>query len=214
MKTTLTAIMITIFFLTPAICFSAYRIHLKDGREFVTDRYWQEGAMIKFKRYGGLIGIQKDRVLEIEETEDLPEGKAVPAETGAVTTKDKPGGEEQPQDQPKGELTEQEGAGEAEKNKEKAKESEKSVGQEEAAVKNGSKKDPKIMGEFKALEQRFESRRNMSINELSELKNALTVLRDTIISEYSEEDYRVEIRKIADMRFFLTDLIVRKGKNQ
>ncbi|MDZ7696948.1 MAG: hypothetical protein U5R49_08535 [Deltaproteobacteria bacterium] len=53
MKTTLTAILITVFFLTPALCFSAYRIHLKDGREFTTDRYWEDGDQIKFERFGG-----------------------------------------------------------------------------------------------------------------------------------------------------------------
>ncbi|MDZ7696960.1 MAG: hypothetical protein U5R49_08595 [Deltaproteobacteria bacterium] len=84
MKTTLTAIMITVFFLTPALCFSAYRIHLKDGREFVTDRYWLEGGQIKFKRFGGVIGIQKELVREIEEVEDIPE-------QGAPTKREKAG---------------------------------------------------------------------------------------------------------------------------
>lgn len=144
----------------------------------------------------------KRLVKGIEEIEDLPEEKATSSETEA------------PQDEAKAEETQQEGAAEAEKNKQKAKESEKRVGQEEAAVKNDAKKDPKIMGEFKALEQKFESRKNMPIDLLIELKNELTALRDTIISYYSEEDHREELRKIADMRFFLTDLILRKPKNQ
>jgi len=214
MKKFLTAIVSSLFLLSPTTGFAAYVIHLKDGTNFVTDQYVEEGDQIKFKRYGGLIGVEKDRVSEIEQIEDLPEVKAVPNETEAPTAKQKTGKQEALQDEGKGEGTQQEGATEAEKNKQKAKESEKRVGQEEAAVKNDAKKDPKIMAEFKALEQRFESRKNMFINELIELKNALTALRDTIISNYSEEDYRVEINKIADMRFFLTDLILRKPKNQ
>ena len=54
---------ITIFgigiLLYPLICFASYVIHLKDGREFATDRYYEEGDEIKFKRYGKVIGIQK-----------------------------------------------------------------------------------------------------------------------------------------------------------
>ena len=71
---------ITIFgigiLLYPLICFASYVIHLKDGREFATERYYEEGDQIKFKRYGGIIGIQKALVKEVEEIEDLPEKKA------------------------------------------------------------------------------------------------------------------------------------------
>jgi len=61
----------------PLICFCSYIIHLKDGREFTIDRYYEEGDQIKFKRYGGVIGIEKGLVREIEEIEDVEE---VPAE--------------------------------------------------------------------------------------------------------------------------------------
>ena len=59
MKKLLTAIAAAVFFIYPAFSFSSYIIHLKDGREFATDRYYEEGDQIKFKRYGGVIGIQK-----------------------------------------------------------------------------------------------------------------------------------------------------------
>jgi len=75
MKKILTAITVAVFIIYPSICFASYVIHLKDGREFVTDRYWEEGDQIKFKRYGGAVGIQKDQVKEIEEVEALPEEK-------------------------------------------------------------------------------------------------------------------------------------------
>jgi len=60
MKKLLTAITAAVFILCPAFSFSSYVIHLKDGREFATDRYYEEGDQIKFKRYGGVIGIQQD----------------------------------------------------------------------------------------------------------------------------------------------------------
>jgi len=78
MKTILTLIAVAIFLIYPSICFSSYIIHLKDGREFVTDRYWEEGDQIKFKRYGGVIGIQGIK--------DLPdEQDAMARQTASLT---------------------------------------------------------------------------------------------------------------------------------
>jgi len=59
MKKLLTAIAAAVFIIYPCVCFASYVIHLKDGREFATDRYYEEGGQIKFKRYGGIIGIEK-----------------------------------------------------------------------------------------------------------------------------------------------------------
>ena len=62
MKKLLTAIAAAVFLIYPCVTSALYIIHLKDGREFATDRYYEEGDQIKFKRYGGVIGIQKDLV--------------------------------------------------------------------------------------------------------------------------------------------------------
>lgn len=59
MKKILTAIAAAVFVIYPCVCFASYVIHLKDGREFATEQYYEEGDQIKFKRYGGAIGIQK-----------------------------------------------------------------------------------------------------------------------------------------------------------
>lgn len=64
---------IVVFF--PLVCTAAYVIHLEDGRSFTTSEYREEGDQIKFKRFGGIIGIPKDQVKEIEEIEDFPEEK-------------------------------------------------------------------------------------------------------------------------------------------
>ena len=71
MKKILTAIAAAVFVVYPSLCFASYIIHLKDGREFVTDRYYEEGDQIKFKRYGGVIGIEKDLVREMELVEEV-----------------------------------------------------------------------------------------------------------------------------------------------
>ena len=66
-----------IIFMPPMICSAAWVIHLKDGRSFTTNEYREEGDQIKFERYGGLIGIPRDQVVDIEEIADEPE-KEVP----------------------------------------------------------------------------------------------------------------------------------------
>ena len=78
MKKLLTGIAMAVFVIYPCISFASYVIHLKDGREFATEQYSEEGDQIKFKKYGGVIGIQKDLVREIEvieDVEELPEEK-------------------------------------------------------------------------------------------------------------------------------------------
>ncbi|HZD41328.1 MAG TPA: hypothetical protein VE131_11435 [Terriglobales bacterium] len=50
---------------------AAFVIKLRNGNEFVTSRYWQEGKQIMFDTYGGVFGIDKGFVLKIE-TSDKP----------------------------------------------------------------------------------------------------------------------------------------------
>ena len=48
MKKLLTAIAAAVFIIYPCFVSASYIIHLKDGREFATDRYYEEGEQIKF----------------------------------------------------------------------------------------------------------------------------------------------------------------------
>jgi len=72
------------FLIYPSVCLSSYLIELKNGRRFITNQYWEEGNQVKFFYYGGEVGIQKDFVQEIKDS-DLPykeevfEEKAPPA---------------------------------------------------------------------------------------------------------------------------------------
>ena len=59
------------FFICPSICFSSYLIELKNGSTFIINHYWKEGRQIKFYYYGGVVGIEKEFVREIRES-DLP----------------------------------------------------------------------------------------------------------------------------------------------
>ena len=47
---------------------AAYVIKLKNGNEFLTGRYWQEGTQVMFDTYGGVFGIDRSFVIIIEET--------------------------------------------------------------------------------------------------------------------------------------------------
>jgi hypothetical protein len=100
MKRILTAIFTAVFLLFPIASFSGYVIHLKDGTQFVTDQYFEEGGQIKFTRYGGLIGIEKDRISKIEETEppaEPPEKKKMPAEEKASPAAEETSKKEEPE---------------------------------------------------------------------------------------------------------------------
>jgi len=66
------AVMVTlIFFICPSICFSSYLIELNNGSAFIINHYWKEGGQIKFYYYGGVVGIKKEFVRKIRES-DLP----------------------------------------------------------------------------------------------------------------------------------------------
>jgi hypothetical protein len=47
---------------------AAYLIKLKNGNEFVTGRYWQEGQQIMFDIYGGAFGLDRAFVSKIEKS--------------------------------------------------------------------------------------------------------------------------------------------------
>jgi len=62
--------------LTFALCFNtiagaeaAYIIKLKNGNEYITNRYWQEGSQVLFDAEGGVFGIEERFVSKIERTD-------------------------------------------------------------------------------------------------------------------------------------------------
>ena len=58
---------------------AAFMIKLKNGNEFVTGRYWQQGGQVLFDTYGGVFGIEKAFVTKIE-----PLNKPIRLATAAV----------------------------------------------------------------------------------------------------------------------------------
>ena len=88
MKRLVSAIVTIAFLIYPSICLSAYIIQLKNGGKFITYHYWEEGGEIKFHIYGGVMGISKDLVRKISES-DLPYKEEV-VEQKAPPTPDVP----------------------------------------------------------------------------------------------------------------------------
>src|SRR5262245_45680873 len=66
---TLMAVIVLVFSLRLVlIVHAAYLIKLKNGNEFVTGRYWQEGRQLLFDIYGGVFGVDRAFVSKIEES--------------------------------------------------------------------------------------------------------------------------------------------------
>jgi hypothetical protein len=50
---------------------ATYVIKLKNGKEYVTTRYWHEGGQVRFDTYGGIFGIERTFVNKIEKTDQV-----------------------------------------------------------------------------------------------------------------------------------------------
>ena len=50
---------------------AAYLIQLKNGNDYVTNRYWRDGSQVLFDTYGGVFGIDKSFVAQIIKTEEI-----------------------------------------------------------------------------------------------------------------------------------------------
>jgi hypothetical protein len=71
MKKLISAIITIAFFICPSVCLSSYLVELKNGSTFITNHYCKKKGRIKFYFRGGVVGIGKDIVLKIEDS-DLP----------------------------------------------------------------------------------------------------------------------------------------------
>ncbi len=77
MKKILVAITVAAFLGYPIFTFAAYVIHLKNGAKLVADQFYEKGEQIRFKRYGGEIGIEKNLIKSIVEVKEPLENSVV-----------------------------------------------------------------------------------------------------------------------------------------
>ena len=51
----------------PAVCSPSYLIRLTNGNQLIIYEYWEDGSQIRFYSCGGVVGVRKGLVREIEE---------------------------------------------------------------------------------------------------------------------------------------------------
>ncbi|MCF8144710.1 MAG: YgdI/YgdR family lipoprotein [Deltaproteobacteria bacterium] len=181
MKKIPTAIALAVFLAYPSFSFADYVIHLKDGTRFVTDRYFEEGDQIKFKRYGGVFGIQKDRVREIEEI-DIPEKNETPLDIKAPAVEEERANEGAPEDAAKGKTMGEEAAGEGKIVKEG-----KEIKDHEETGKGSEKENNELIDkyakEFDLLKEKFRQVPIMTKEELHTFADELLGFRKGVLSD-------------------------------
>jgi hypothetical protein len=195
MKPLLTAIAAVLFLLLPAPGFPAYIIHLHDGTRFVTDQYVEEGDQIRFKRYGGLIGIERALVRKIEEVENLPEEKEVRTEprdplSGAESEK-----KEKPEEgATKDEFSKQVGSDGVKSAKEKGEE--KPVGVSEEEKKRAEQEKAAKMQELLEEKRRIMREKEAAITSYKEAKATKNMEKK---NQYWNELLAIQ-KKLGDIR--------------
>jgi len=134
---------------------AAYVIKLKNGNEYVTTRYWNEGRQICFDTYDGIFGVEKSFVIKIEKTEKIVRlARAL---------------EQEPVADPQTAPSKKEGDGSHEKG-------------EDTIKKERDPNDP-IVGEFNRLKEKTAEVDGMLTSEIRELLNQLTAFKNKLAKD-------------------------------
>jgi len=141
---------------------AAYVIKLKNGNEFVTGRYWQEGKQIMFDTYGGVFGVDKAFVVKIERSDKPVKLASAPVEPADVKPQPEPARVE-----------------DRSKNRDKSSES---------AAKTPREEDP-ILKDFNALKERFNRLDGMLTSEMIELSKDLSSFKRKVQTSGKSNDY-------------------------
>jgi len=153
------------------VAHAAYVIKLKNGNEYVTGRYWQEGTQVLFDAEGGVFGIDKAFVGKIEKTDKviklITDAATDPAEKPALA----------PKETAKDDAT-KEAPADASKSP---------VAKDE--------NDP-VYKEFSALKAQSERLRVMSSGELDEYVKTIAGLMSKIQKERKTSQYRQEYSEL------------------
>jgi hypothetical protein len=138
----------------PTIANSAFVIRLKNGNEYVTNRYWQEGAQVLFDADGGIFGVDKAFVNKIEKTDKV---------IRLVTT-----ASQDPAETAQREAASQKSDGEATA--------------QAPAIKERAPDDP-ITGELNQLKVKAKQVDGMLTSEIRELLNNITAFKNKILKD-------------------------------
>lgn len=134
---------------------AAYVIKLKNGNEYVTTRYWNEGGQICFDTYDGIFGVEKSFVIKIERTEKVVRlARAL---------------EQEPVANPQTLPPKKEGDGSQDKG--------------EDTVKNERDPNDPIVGEFNRLKEKTGEVDGMLTSEIRELLNQITAFKNKLAKD-------------------------------
>ena len=135
---------------------AVYIIKLKNGNEYVTARYWEEGAQVCFDTYNGIFGIERSFIAKIEKAE-----RAVLIARAL---------DQEPPAQPQGVSSKKEG---------------EAVPEEkggEAIKKDRDPNDP-IIGEFNRLKEKATEVDGMLTSEVRDLLTQITVFKNKLAKD-------------------------------
>ncbi len=151
---------------------AAYVIKLKNGNEYVTNRYWQEGTQILFDTGDGVFGIDQAFVGKIEKTDRVVKlVRAAPAQA------------EKPATQPK----------------ENAQDTNKPATKESSEAPATKDQNDPFYQEFSALKAQSESLLTMSAGELDEYVKNLVALMKKLQTENKINQYLREYSALNEM---------------
>jgi hypothetical protein len=136
---------------------AAYVIKLKNGNEYITSRYWNEGGQVCFDTYDGIFGVEKSFVLKIEKTEKVVRLARVleqePVASPQTLSSKKEGDETQRQEKGEG------------------------------AIKRERDPNDPIVGEFNRLKEKTAEVDGMLTSEIRELLNQITAFKNKLAKD-------------------------------
>jgi hypothetical protein len=136
---------------------AAYVIKLKNGNEYVTTRYWQEGGQVLFDTYDGVFGIERTFVAKIEKTDRI-------IRLASAADRD-------PAEKAQTELSKQ------------SKEADDAKPTEESKAEKKRDADDPIVSEFSRLQQKSKELNGMLTGEIRDLLNQITAFKNKMTKD-------------------------------
>ena len=175
------------FILLPSFSSATYLIELQNGAKFITHGYWKEKNLIKFYHYGGIVGVDKDRIIRLEET-DLESQKEIKSVEKAKIV--------------------------SEPIKQESKKQEKSTNVASKGKNKDEKPDNQILKELDRLKEEEKTLDKKEDKGLYQFAKELMALKRKIVSTGSGHIYGGQLVELEDMLDNVEDTLkLRQGKS-
>ncbi len=167
---------------------AAYVIKLKNGNEYVTSRYWNEGGQVLFDTYNGVFGVDRAFIRAIERSER--------ALSPAIESTAK---ESRPDAEPKRAPEAASGNANIEPSHNKSAESAKTKAAP-PEPKEALKKDEDILKQYGELQQRFGQLNDLPKHEVYALDADIESFRNKVLSSELAEAHKEEMDALATLQ--------------